>query len=144
MTRINVLPPALLTDAHLLAEYRELPRVFTLARGSTGGPTPSRYTLGTGHVRFFYSRTGFLARRQAELIRELLDRGYNLTHRTAPEPIPGLDLEWEPDEVAISVNRARLQERLRKEGARYTHRGKPVGLDFYDDRGSDNPPCVYS
>ena len=32
MTRINVVPPRLLLDEHLLAEYRELPRVFALAK----------------------------------------------------------------------------------------------------------------
>lgn len=28
MTRINVVPVTELTDKHLLAEYRELPRIF--------------------------------------------------------------------------------------------------------------------
>lgn len=31
MTRINLIPPAQLSDQHLLAEYRELPRIFTMA-----------------------------------------------------------------------------------------------------------------
>lgn len=34
MTRINVVDPRDLTDEHLFAEWRELPRVFTLAAGS--------------------------------------------------------------------------------------------------------------
>ena len=29
MTRINCIPPAELSDKHLLAEFHELPRVFT-------------------------------------------------------------------------------------------------------------------
>ena len=32
MTRINCIAPALLNNKHLLAEYRELPRVFGLVK----------------------------------------------------------------------------------------------------------------
>jgi hypothetical protein len=32
MTRINCIDPALLSDKHLGAEYRELPRIFNLVR----------------------------------------------------------------------------------------------------------------
>ncbi|MBP7000765.1 pyrimidine dimer DNA glycosylase/endonuclease V [Amaricoccus sp.] len=32
MTRINVVPPEELSRAHLVAEYRELPRVFGMVR----------------------------------------------------------------------------------------------------------------
>lgn len=134
MTRINVLAPCGLTDQHLLAEYRELPRVFTLARNALPlnfESIPRAYTLGTGHVRFFYPRTGFLAHRQAGLIRELLDRGYALTHQSAPEPVTGLDQDWTPDEEAVRINLTRLRERLLKTGARYTLRGVPVDAHFY-------------
>lgn len=138
MTRINVIPPEELTDQHLLAEYRELPRVFALSRNARPSnlvSTPPTYTLGTGHVRFFYPRTGFLARRQRGLILELLDRGYALTHREAPEPVPGLDQDWTPDAEARHVNLVRLRDKLAKVGARYTHRGVPVDIHFYG--GSD-------
>lgn len=61
MTRINVVDPALLSGAHLVAEYRELPRVFALAlEASMRGETPTdprnprEYCLGPGHVRVFY------------------------------------------------------------------------------------------
>lgn len=145
MTRINVISPSDLTDQHLLAEYRELPRVFTLARNAQPlnlGFIPTAYTLGSGHVRFFYPRTGFLARRQEELIRELLDRGYKLTHLSAPEPVPGLDRDWTPDEAALHVNLTRLRDKLLKVGAKYTHRGIPVGMYFYDGAGSGQRQAV--
>jgi deoxyribonuclease V len=32
MTRINLLPPSELADQHLLAEWRELPRIFGLVK----------------------------------------------------------------------------------------------------------------
>lgn len=110
MTRINVVDPSELADQHLLAEARELPRVFALARLDPKAPT--EYTLGAGHVRFFYSRTGYLSRRQSAIIAECLRRGFNLTHRTAPDPVPGLDDDWTPTPEAIALNRARIRERI--------------------------------
>ena len=66
MTRINVVPPAELCNKHLLAEYRELPRVFGLAKPVDDAP--SAYVLGKGHVRFFYDKLGYLAKRQRQII----------------------------------------------------------------------------
>lgn len=78
MTRINCIPPAELTGPHLIAEYRELPRVFALVKAAiqrgettTDRRNPPAYTLGTGHVRFFYMRLGYLAKRQASLVAEM-------------------------------------------------------------------------
>ena len=62
MTRINTVPVECLSDKHLLAEYRELPRIFTaVAKIYDSGnqlPTdiPPNYKLGAGHVKFFYDK----------------------------------------------------------------------------------------
>lgn len=129
MTRINVIPPADLTDQHLIAEYRELPRVFALARPDPA--TPPAYTLGVGHVRFFYPRTGYLTRRQGDIITECLRRGFAITQLEAPAPVVGLDEDWTPTPEARAVNLARLAERLAVRPSGYTHRGAKVPLDFY-------------
>lgn len=135
MTRINTIPPAALTDQHILAEYRELPRIFALVaaaiRANKSLEGPVRYTMGAGHVRFFYTRTDYLSARQTALIAELLSRGCNLTHREAPVPITFSG--WAPDAADIEVNLARLRERLKAapRPGYYTHRGVPVGPDFY-------------
>ena len=84
MTRVNPgIDPGELSDAHLLAEWREIPRVIGLAARALereGLPlrVPAAFTLGTGHVRFFYPRTRYIARRHAALTEELLRRGYQL------------------------------------------------------------------
>lgn len=133
MTRINVVEPAALTDQHLLAELRELPRVFALARPLAPREVVPRYTLGAGHVRFFYGRTGWLHRRQEALIAEGLGRGFALTYRTAPAPVPGLDDDWTPTADDVAVNVERLRERLL--GAPrvgfYTYGGIVVEPTFY-------------
>ena len=129
MTRINVIHPSYLTDQHLIAEYRELPRVFALARPIT--PEPTEYTLGPGHVRFFYTRTRYLARRQAELIYECLLRGFNIQHTTAPDPVPGCDGDWTPTVEAARINIARLDDKVKQRPAWYTWRGKIVPDNWY-------------
>lgn len=148
MTRINVIPAALLADQHLLAEYRELPRTFPLAKAAMArGPltVPAAYTLGKGHVSFFYPRTDWLSARQAELIQELLSRGYDLKHRTAPEPLPGEPSGWRPTEEARDLNLERLRERLGARPGWYTFWGKPVASDFYGHTHTlvDVGPCTF-
>ncbi|APY15829.1 endonuclease V [Brucella sp. 10RB9214] len=125
MTRINCIPPAELTGPHLVAEYRELPRVFALVRAAIqrgeapqDPRNPQQYTLGAGHVRFFYARLGYLAKRQAALIAEMQARGYAPQFTNIEELLIGIPLEWradwEPTVEAIAINRARIAERLRK------------------------------
>ena len=116
MTRINVVPVTELTDKHLVAEYRELPRVFALARRAT--EAPSSYVLGTGHVKFFYNKLYWCFMRQQELVKEMLQRGF------APSFDPQdlfdtwydkkCDLwnDYTPTPEALEINRQRIKERL--------------------------------
>ena len=106
-----------------MAEYRELPRVFALVRAavlrgeSPADPrNPRFYTLGAGHIRFFYGRLGYLAKRQASLVQEMLARGYRPAFVDTAELMAGIPREWcedwEPPAEAIAANRARIAERL--------------------------------
>lgn len=125
MTRINCIPPAQLSGPHLVAEYRELPRVFALARAAISRGerpddprNPKDYTLGTGHVRFFYGRLGYLAKRQASLVAEMKSRGYDPKFTQTDELLDGIPEEWRsdwtPTQQAVAINRKRIEERLRK------------------------------
>ena len=83
MTRINVVPVTELHNKHLLAEYRELPRIFGaskkwLERGGRVRDLPQSYRLGKGHVLFFYDKLQFCFARQRALYRECLRRGYDV------------------------------------------------------------------
>ena len=111
MTRINVVPVSELCNKHVLAEYRELPRVFTLARKCDDAP--SEYTLGKGHVKFFYNKLAYLAKRQLELIAECKKRGFNITYTGLPEcNKPELFNDYDPTKEAIALNRARIALRI--------------------------------
>ena len=126
MTRINCVPVGELSRPHLVAEYRELPRVFALARkaaerGVVAGP--AQYTLGKGHLLFFYTRLGYLARRHAELVEEMRRRGYRPAFveplARAHANIPAhLWSDWTPTEAALALNRQRLAERGAASGPR--------------------------
>ena len=132
MTRINVIPPEKLTDQHLIAEYRELPRVFALARHLAPREVVPTYRLGSGHVKFFYPLTGWLARRQASLIVECQRRGFAVQHTTPPVPLEGLDGDWIPTSEARTANIERLRAKLRAKPGFYRFHGEPVDQSFYD------------
>lgn len=119
MTRINCVPVEELSGPHLVAEYRELPRVFALAQKAATRGTfsqPETYTLGKGHLLFFYTRLGYLAKRHAELISEMKQRGYKPTfpgvrREDFPDTPDAFWGDWEPTAEALMLNRARIKER---------------------------------
>lgn len=123
MTRINVVPVNELHNKHLLAEYRELPRVFAAARkwhmrGGNPDDLPQTYRLGKGHVLFFYNKLLFCFNRQFALYSECLKRGFNVKHNpqnaradfmSAPEHLFN---DYKPTRQALRLNRRRISERL--------------------------------
>lgn len=124
MTRINCIPPAELTTRHLVAEYRELPRVFALVRAAIvrgelpdDPRNPREYRLGAGHVRFFYGRLGYLAKRQSALVAEMQNRGFKPAFTDPSGLLDGIPEiwcgDWQPSPLAMAENRARIAERLK-------------------------------
>ena len=119
VTRINCVPVEELGGPHLVAEYRELPRVFALARRAAQRGTPAQppaYTLGKGHLLFFYTRLGYLAKRHAELVEEMKRRGYKpafpgINAAQYPEIPASWWADWVPTPEAIALNRQRIRER---------------------------------
>ncbi len=117
MTRINCVPVQELTNPHLLAEYRELPRIFRLARLCPEAPTA--YTLGRGHVKFFYDKLKYLLERQGQIVAEMKRRGMKpafdpatleTQHRSAEKE--SLWNGWTPTPEALEINRKRIAERI--------------------------------
>lgn len=141
LTRINCVDPKLLVRQHLIAEYRELPRIFWLVqnaikRGETAERartlSPPAYTLGTGHCRFFYTRLSWLADRfEKALVPEMQARGYNPTHTSIPEWAYSIPTDWfgdwEPTSACVAINVARINIRL-------------VGMGFPDKQIPILPP----
>lgn len=126
MTRINLVDPAVLTDKHLMAEYRELPRIFTAVlklqeqhcyNFDTIG-IPSEYVLGKGHVKFFYNKIGWLLKRYESIYVELISRGFNLDNELYKSVVGQARTlrrlfftEYNPTPQEIYLNMARLCKR---------------------------------
>ena len=112
-----------LADQHLVAEYREMFMVGsalqrTLAsknRDKSLSSIPEKFTLNTGHVKFFYNKGEYLHKRYNQLIEEMKARGMN----PDPERVfkreqwpDELYLDWEPDDQELAIVRQRIQERI--------------------------------
>lgn len=126
MTRVNVVPVDELSDKHLSGEFHEISRVFTLARkrGSAHPKAPTQYTLGKGHVLFFYDKLSWVANRYHSLARELQLRSFMKKRESsvdmdrvrkvcdeAREHVPHLFGNYKPTPEAIALNRQRILER---------------------------------
>jgi len=80
MTRINAgIPPKQLCRQHLLAELREIKRIPNMLPKANLKDLPTKFTLGTGHVRFFYDKGMYTFLRYVALYDEAISRGYNVT-----------------------------------------------------------------
>ena len=112
-----------LADQHLVAEYREMFMVGsalqrTLAsknRDKSLSSIPEKFTLNTGHVKFFYNKGEYLHKRYIALQEEMKARGMN------PDPDRVFKREqwpdelyndWTPSEQEQAILRERLQERI--------------------------------
>lgn len=121
MTRINVgIDPKVLTNKHLLAEHREIKRIpntIKSGRFSFDGQ-PSSFKLGTGHVKFFYDKLGYLQKRYSEIHSECLNRGFKVTNfSSAFDGIPTKYMkDYSPTEKDRSIVLQRINERLKASG----------------------------
>ncbi len=77
---------------------------------------PREFTLGTGHVKFFYDKLLYLKNRYEEIYLECRDRGYNVTYYgTAWDDIPNTYMrDYTPTNAAIHLIEERIKERLSK------------------------------
>lgn len=128
MTRINTIDVSLLADQHLFAEYREITRISKLAKPLRFYGT---YTMGTGHMKFFYNKGAFLEKRLQDLYVECIKRGINATHKVYTRHPTGLNNDWVPAYADHCTNVTRLVEKLSDKPAFYKYYGKPVASDFY-------------
>jgi hypothetical protein len=116
MTRINVgIPPSNLSTKHLIAEHREIKRIPNVVRSgrfSMDGQ-PKEFKLGTGHVKFFYDKLGYLKRRYISLYEECINRGFKVTNYI--NAWDGIDVsymgEYQPTDMDVSIIIQRIKER---------------------------------
>nr|AAD33357.1 pyrimidine dimer-specific glycosylase [Chlorella virus]AAD33359.1 pyrimidine dimer-specific glycosylase [Chlorella virus]AAD33361.1 pyrimidine dimer-specific glycosylase [Chlorella virus]AAD33366.1 pyrimidine dimer-specific glycosylase [Chlorella virus]AAD33376.1 pyrimidine dimer-specific glycosylase [Chlorella virus] len=124
MTRVNLVPVQELADQHLMAEFRELKMIpKALARSLRTQSSekilkkiPSKFTLNTGHVLFFYDKGKYLQQRYDEIVVELVDRGYkiNVDAKLDPDNVMVGEFynDYTPTEDAFNIIRARIAEKI--------------------------------
>lgn len=117
MTRINIgVPPKQLTNKHLMAEHRELKRIpNVVAKGKYNiNRVPKEFTLGTGHVSFFYDKLLYLKERYIELYEECRFRGFNVqNYLSCWDGVPQeLMNSYKPTQRDIDIVTERIKERL--------------------------------
>jgi len=117
MTRINVaVPPRELTNKHLIAEHREMKRIpNVVSRGRYNMKSvPPEFTLGKGHVAFFYNKLLYLKKRYEEVHAECKSRQFNVAYYgNAWEGVPQhLMNDYQPTQRDEQIIRQRINERL--------------------------------
>ena len=119
MTRFNVgIPPIELSDKHLLAEHREIKRIPNNVKSGKAKleNIPEHFTLGTGHVKFFYNKLKYLHIRYNLILAEALRRGFNVTdYNSAWDGVPD---ELYNDYSETVRDRALILQRLKENNAR--------------------------
>ena len=116
MTRINVsVPPKELSAKHLIAEHREIKRIPNAIRTGKAvvNNIPARFSLGKGHVKFFYDKLLFLKNRYEELYSECINRGFKVTYYgNAWDDIPpNLMNDYIPTPEDDRIIRERIKQR---------------------------------
>lgn len=119
MTRINAfIPPEELTNKHLLAEHREIKRIPNTIMSGKAKLTdiPSKFSLGKGHVKFFYNKLAFLKNRYETIYAECMSRGFNVTYYGMAFDITPensyLFNDWSPGKDEIKRVQSIIRERI--------------------------------
>lgn len=125
MTRINIgIGVRELCDQHLVAEYRELPRIRSMvikiieSGRPLRGRIPETFTLGPGHMLYFADKGAWLHLRWLGLRGEMSRRGMqpSLEWREFPTHYERLDLcKWISSTTVMRVRpllKSRIRDRL--------------------------------
>lgn len=144
MTRINVIPAELLLSEHLLAELREISRIPNAILSGRAKidfkAIPGRYTLGRGHVMFFYNKLGYIRSRYDQLYKEAKKRGFNVIYKDIDysqlSPIHQVALvnDYVPTKEAQLLNIERICERFDLRKKAYSFHGVTINDEYSFDR----------
>lgn len=123
MTRVNTVPPELLTSEWLISECREMVRIpnelIKHPKRLKLEDIPKEYTLNTGHVKFHRNKLLYLIKRQKLIITEMNKRGLKVNeHWVIDESkfTPTMKMfcmkDWTPTTRDHLINIERFEERF--------------------------------
>lgn len=131
MTRINLIPVEELSDQHLIAEYKELPRC--IIQDINILDAPRIYTLGKGHMKWARRNWYFLLNRFSLICSEMDYRGFKRKYSAKDlydyfySHYKFEKIVYIPSSVDLKISRDRIKEKLFLKPAFYkwTNRNKP-------------------
>ena len=142
MTRVNLIKPEHLADQHLFAEWRELKMIpvrvrKNLATNKVMEDLPKKYTMSTGHVRFFYDKMGWLCQRHEMLREELRERNFNVSDFDSQDAFLGgmpkkYAKDWVPSTEEVLINTERIGTRLQEKPRWYRFYGEVMPTEFFE------------
>jgi len=121
MTRINCgIPPANLSDKHLLAEHREIKRIPNHVAKHWQKITkagikaiPKEFCLGKGHVRFFFDKGEYTYQRYEKIYAECIKRGFKVTYYGhAWDIYEDISIDWYKDYTPTFQDISTVLERI--------------------------------
>lgn len=117
MTRINVgIDPRELPTKLLLAEHREIKRIPNTIKSGKAivKDIPVSFTLGTGHVKFFYDKLEYLKQRYLQIYEECIRRDCNV--QSYIESFEDVPLRLSNNYTPTERDRKLLIERITSKG----------------------------
>jgi len=136
MVRVNLIPPKLLSDQHLIAEYDEILMLegYVKKFPKICGDEPKQYCLGKGHIKFFKDKFAYLHKRHGLLKKEMKARGFKTNKSLKVSQFPkSLHKNYNPDKKAISIIKKRIIEKLGKKKDFYRYHGEKKSQSFFID-----------
>lgn len=140
-------PPEMLLDQHLIAEYRELLIPFGQLRSLNfkSPPIPKNLKLGKGHILFWRDKQLYLKRRHEALVKEMRERGFSPNYSFWDlNGIPKIYLnDWAPSFEDSLLLRKRIIEKVHMKPSWYRMRG--VNLKEFDKYSTEllRSPVLY-
>jgi len=119
MTRINAfIPVEELSNKHLIAKHREIKRIPNHVRKHFQkldlGRIPKSFTLGQGHVTFFFDKGDYTLNRYTQLFEECKRRNFNVqNYSSAWEVYKSIFKEWNKNLVLPETEIIRIQTLIR-------------------------------
>lgn len=138
MTRINLIDVSIMTDQHLLAEYRELPRIVNDWKKRYSDikfykAIPNKFCLGQGHVKFFRNKIQFLIQRYGLIVGELLKRNFAVKQTSIVDneishllSIDVNQITWKPSNEDIEISQQRITEKIKQKPKFYRFYGSSI------------------
>jgi len=143
MTRINIIPPRLLTDQHLVAEKFEITWIngyLNRTKKSKKGllninSYPKEFSLNTNHVKFFYDKGLYLEKRFNSLKEECNRRRIRNENSFDKSSWENLEPIWfkdyTPSKKDYSIILERIKERVNKKPNWYKFHKNHLDLEKY-------------